>query len=244
MCGRFALQVTWADLYDWFNLVRPESEGPTMPARYNIAPTQPIIAVQHGFDGGREGLLVRWGFIPAWVKDPGSFTLIINARSETAAEKPSFKNAIRRRRILIPATGFYEWQRFGKNRKSQPYFVKPANDEIVAFGGLLETWTGGDGSEVNTACIVTTEANENFAPIHHRLPLVIQPSDFDTWLNCRDNGLDAIAPLLKPVANDYFLPVPVSDSVNKVANAGPEVQEPVEVKDPPPEEPDEQFSLF
>lgn len=229
MCGRFSLQTPWSELYKWLDLTRPQVLNPEMPPRYNIAPTQPIMVVQQGQDDAREGVLVRWGFVPAWVEDPKAFTLIINARSETVVEKPSFKMAIRRRRILIPANGFYEWQRYGKARKSQPYYVRPAHGGTIAFGGLMETWMGANGSEIDTACIITTEANTAFAPIHHRLPLVVQPQHFERWLNCRDHGLADVTPLFKPVEDEFFVPVPVSDAVNKVANSGPNIQEPVSV---------------
>ena len=218
MCGRFALTVTWSELFDYFSLIRPTDAGPEMPPRYNIAPTQPIVVIRNGFDGGREALLARWGLVPGWVKDPKSFTTLTNARSETAAEKPSFKAALRHRRVLIPASGFYEWQRFGKGRKSQPYWVHSSKDEIVAFGGLMETWAGADGSEIDTACIISTAANDAFAPIHNRLPLVIQTQDIDRWLDCKTQEPKDVLDLMQPAPDAYFQPVPVSDAVNKVAN--------------------------
>ncbi|MEO1398152.1 MAG: SOS response-associated peptidase [Pseudomonadota bacterium] len=264
MCGRFGLDVLWEELFDYFNLIRPleQARGPELSARRNIAPTQPILVVRHGHDGGREAALARWGLIPSWAKDPKAFTLIINARSETASQKPSFRAAMRHRRVLIPANGFYEWRRFGskatKGAKSQPYWVVPSNDKettggrntppLMAFAGLMETWLGADGSEIDTACILTTEANESFSEIHDRLPLVIQPNDFERWLNCRDFVVSDIEDLVVPADNLFFRAIPVSDAVNKVGNTGPEIQERVEpapasLQKPEPE-PEPQQSLF
>ncbi|MEM1038913.1 MAG: SOS response-associated peptidase [Pseudomonadota bacterium] len=270
MCGRFGLDIVWAQLFDYFNLIRPEegARGPELSPRRNIAPTQPILVVRNGHDGAHEAVLARWGLIPSWVNDPKDFTLIINARSETAAQKPSFKAAMRHRRVLIPANGFYEWRRFkSKTQNSQPYWVVPSNDNllqdgqteggncstsntppIMAFGALMETWMGADGSEIDTACILTTRSNEAFSEIHDRLPVVIKPKDFDRWLNCRDVGVYDVQDLLTPVDNLFFRAIPVSDAVNKVANTGPEIQERVEPAVPPPAEPDAdpdpQQSLF
>ncbi|MFD0915732.1 SOS response-associated peptidase [Pseudahrensia aquimaris] len=245
MCGRFGLTIAWSELYDYFSLIRPTDAGPEMPPRYNIAPTQPIVTIRSGFDGGREALLARWGLVPGWVKDPKSFTTLTNARTETAAEKPSFKAALRHRRVLIPASGFYEWQRFGKGRKSQPYWVCSQQDPIIAFGGLMETWAGEDGSEVDTVCILTTDATESFAPIHHRLPLVIREKDFDRWLDCKTQEPKDIEDLMRPIADDYFTPVPVSDSVNKVANDNPDNLKRVEPQPDQAQKPDDgQMSMF
>lgn len=248
MCGRFGLTVAWSEMFDYFALIRPVDAGPEMPPRYNIAPTQPIVTVRAGFDGGREALLARWGLMPSWVKDPKNFTTLINARTETVTEKPSFKTAIRHRRILIPATGFYEWQRFGKGKKSQPYWVQSNEDTIVAFGGLMETWAGANGSEIDTACILTTDANSSFSKIHHRLPLVIRQSDFDRWLDCKTQEPRDVEDLMQPVEDDYFQAIPVSDAVNKVANDNASIQLPVEPVDLRSEDSDgsknEQMDLF
>ena len=243
MCGRIGLEVPWEELFGYFNLIRPVEMGEEMPPRYNIAPTQPIVMVGDGADGQREGMLVRWGLVPSWVKDPKSFTLLVNARSETAIEKPSFRSAMRHRRMLIPASGFYQWQRFGKGQPSQAYWVRPKKGNIVAFGGLMETWSDPNGSEIDTGCILTTEANKSFSAIHHRLPLVIQPEDFTRWLDCKTQEPRDVADLLKPVEDDYFEAIPVGDAVNKVANAGRDIQERVE-PGAVEEEAGEQLSMF
>jgi putative SOS response-associated peptidase YedK len=249
MCGRFGLESAWEELFEYFNLVRPQQMAQEMPPRYNIAPTQPIVVVANNYRGGdaeREGALVRWGFVPSWVKDPKEFTLLVNARSETAAEKPSFRNAMRHRRVLIPATGFYEWHRFGKGQPSQAYWVRPKNGGIMAFGGLMETWSDPNGSEIDTACVLTTVANESFSAIHHRLPVIIQPDCFDRWLNVRGSEPREVEDLMAPVDDDFLETIPVSNAVNKVANTGRDIQTRVEPIRPanPKSDTDDQYSMF
>lgn len=244
MCGRFALTHSWEEMVEWYNLIVPELTGEAVPPpRYNIAPTQPIMMVDNG-PKGRASTLVRWGLVPGWVKDPGDFTLLINARSETVAEKPSFRSAMRHRRTLVPATGFYEWRRSGK--KSRAFWVKPRDGSLMTFAGLMETWSNADGSEIDTGCLITTHANENFAKIHHRLPVILKPDDFDRWLDCHTQEPRDVADLMQPVEDDYFEAVPISDLVNKVSNAGPDIQIPVvdELNEKPKKPDDPQFSLF
>jgi putative SOS response-associated peptidase YedK len=233
MCGRFALTVTPAELAELFSIIDVED----FPPRYNIAPTQPILIVMAGQTpekgsnaSGRNSMLVRWGLIPSWVKDPNDFPLLINARSETAVEKASFRAAMRHKRILIPVSGFYEWHRPPKEsgEKSQAWWVRPKNGGLMAIAGLMETWASADGSEVDTAAILTTCANAAFAPIHDRLPVVIAPQDFDRWLDCKTQEPRQVVDLMVPAQNDYFECIPVSDLVNKVKNVGPELQVPVD----------------
>ncbi len=220
---------TQQDLEDLFGL----SDLEDFPPRYNIAPTQPILVVapneipEPGSNRPlRKSLLVRWGFTPSWVKDPREFPLLINARSETAAGKASFKNAMRHRRILIPASGFYEWKR-KDGSKPLAHWVQPTRGKVVAFGGLMETWSGPEGSEVDTAAILTTRASADLSAIHHRMPVVIKPEDFTRWLDCKSQEPRHVADLLEPVEPGYFTAVRVSDKVNKVANCGPDIQEPL-----------------
>jgi putative SOS response-associated peptidase YedK len=191
-------------------------------------------------------MLARWGLIPAWAKDPADMPLNINARCETAAEKASFKAAMRHRRVLIPASGFYEWRRTG-NAKAQAYWMKPRRGGVVAFGGLLETFADAGGSEIDTAAILTTAASADIAPIHDRMPVVIQPEDFEQWLDCRTQEPRDVAHLMRPAPDGLFEPVPVSDKVNKVANTGPELQERTQPMASSPDEPQKksaQLSLF
>ncbi|MDD9910940.1 MAG: SOS response-associated peptidase [Ahrensia sp.] len=246
MCGRFSAQMSWQQILDLYDLF-PTRQTPPFAPRYNIAPTQPILMVANDDAGERHYGFVRWGFLPQWVKDPADFTLIINARSETAATKPSFRNAMRHRRALIPASGFCEWKRFGKGKRSQAYWVRPRDGSIVSFGALMETWSDPDGSQIDTGCILTTAANEGFADIHHRLPLVIMPEDFERWLDCKTQEPRDVFDLMRPVADDYFEAIPVGDAVNKVANSSPDVQkraEPIAEETSDTASDDSQMSLF
>jgi len=236
MCGRFAFTATPEEVEEFLALLELDD----FPARYNIAPTQPILMVIAGEPRepgsnlpGRRSLLVRWGFIPGWAKDPKAMPLLINARSETAAEKASFRAAMRHRRALIPATGFYEWKRDG-SKTSQPYFIRPKGGGIVAFGALMETWAEPGGSEIDTGAILTTAANDDIASIHDRMPVVIRPEDFARWLDCRGSEPRDVADLMRPIQPDFFEAIPVSDRVNKVANMGPEIQERVALASVPP----------
>ena len=234
MCGRFALTASPQQVSEFLTTLEMED----FPARYNIAPTQPILAIIEGERNApgsnlpaRRAMLIRWGLWPSWVKDPSAFTLLINARSETAIGKASFKAAMRHRRILIPASGFYEWHRPSKQsgEKSQAYWVRPKNGGIVAFAGLMETWSSADGSEVDTGAILTTQSNGKFMPIHDRMPVVIAPEDFERWLDCKTQEPRDVIDLMKRPAEDLFEAIPVSDLVNKVANSGPEIQNRVEM---------------
>ena len=232
MCGRFALLAKTDLVAEFLDIADLDD----LPARYNIAPTQPILIVVAGErrEPGsnlpeRRAMLVRWGFLPGWVKDPRDFPLLINARSETAIGKASFRAAMRHRRILVPASGFFEWRRPAeKGAKSQAYWIRPRHGEIVAFAGLMETWSSPDGSEVDTGAILTTAANGEIARIHDRMPVVIKPEDFSRWLDCKTQEPRDVVGLMKPAEPDFFEAIPVSDKVNKVANMGPEILEPVE----------------
>lgn len=231
MCGRFVLTADAATLLEAFGL---EGAMVQMAPRYNIAPTQPILMIASAglTEPGsnrpdRKAVLVRWGLIPSWAKDPKDLPLLINARSETAAEKASFRAAMKRRRTLVPASGFYEWRRAGE-KKSQPFWVPPSSGGIVAFGALMETWHSPDGSEIDTGAILTTAANAEIAPIHDRMPLVIEPGDWTRWLDpLAENPCD-IADLVHPAPDRTFAPMAVSDKVNKVANVGADLQEPIQ----------------
>ena len=218
MCGRYALTDNEAALMAFLGFV----DGEPFPPRYNIAPTQPIAIVRHEH-GARRFALVRWGLVPAWVEDPRHFSLLINARAEGILEKPSFRNAMRYRRCLVPASGFYEWRRQG--RAKQPYWLRPRVGGPIAFAGLWETWSDRDGGEIDSACIVTTNANATVAPIHSRMPVVVAPENFELWLAGSDP--EEAAALLKPAPDDLFEAFQVGDRVNKADADDPGLIEPV-----------------
>jgi len=167
-------------------------------------------------NGARHFRLMRWGLLPAWVKDPRKFALLINARAETAREKPAFKNAIRRRRCLVPADGYYEWQT-AENRK-RPYFIHRRDGGPIGLAGLAETWIGPNGEELDTVAIVTAHASADLAALHHRVPVTIRPGDFDSWLDCSADEADTIMALLTPPQEGEFVWHEVSTRVNRVAN--------------------------
>ena len=216
MCGRYAVTTSPEALRALFRYL----ERPNFPQRYNIAPTQPIAIVRRK-DGQREFALVRWGLIPAWVKDPKNFSLLFNARGETVLTKPAYKNAMRRRRCLVPADGFFEWRR--SQADGQPYFVRRKDGKPFAFAGLWEAWMGPNGEELETAAIVTTNANRTLAPIHERMPVVLSEDAYDLWLNGDAVDAETAASLIAPAPNDLFEAYTVSGAVNKAANDNPKL---------------------
>jgi putative SOS response-associated peptidase YedK len=224
MCGRYVITSTPDVIRAFF---RHEGQA-DFPARYNIAPTQPVPIVRMEA-GKRRFTLVRWGFVPAWVRDPREFSLLVNARGETVLDKPAFRNAMRRRRCLFPADGFYEWRtdRAGK----RPYFVRPCRGGPIAFAGLWEVWMGPDGEEVETACIITTTANRALAPIHDRMPVVIPPEAFDLWLDCAHVDAATAAALIVPAPENLFEAYEISPAINRAANDSPSLIEPLGVPD-------------
>jgi putative SOS response-associated peptidase YedK len=211
MCGRYVITSTPEAIRALFGY----AEQPNFPPRYNVAPTQPIPIVRLA-DGKRQFALMRWGLLPAWVKDPKSFSLLINARGESVLDKPAFRNAMKRRRCLIPADGFYEWKQVGEGE--QPYFVRLKSRQPFAFAGLCETWTGPSGEELDTAAIVTTNANRTLAHLHGRMPVMLPPEAFDLWLDCAHVEATAAAALIAPARDELVEAYKVSTAVNRVAN--------------------------
>jgi len=211
MCGRYAITTAPDAIRALFGYV----EQPNFPPRYNVAPTQAIPVVRLE-EGKRHFALVRWGLIPSWVKDPKNFSLLINARGESAAEKPAFRAAMKRRRCLVPADGFYEWQRAGERKV--PYFVRLKGGGPLAFAGLWETWMGPNGEEMETAAIVTTNANRTLAPIHDRMPVIVPPEGFDLWLDCAKVDATTAAALIAPAREGLLEAYQVSTAVNRTAN--------------------------
>jgi putative SOS response-associated peptidase YedK len=219
MCGRYAITSAPEAIRRLFGY----DEQPNFPPRYNVAPTQPVPIVRM-MEGKRGFALVRWGFIPSWVKDPRTFALLINARGESLGDKPAFRAAMRYRRCLFPADGFYDWRREGERAK--PYYVRLKGGGPLAFAGLWENWMGPHGEEMETAAIVTTRANRMLAPIHPRMPVIVPPEAFDLWLDARVDALTAAA-LIAPAPEDLLEMHEVSPAVNSAANDGPDLIKPV-----------------
>lgn len=211
MCGRFVITSPPAAIRQVFGYI----EQPNFPPRYNIAPTQPVPVVLLE-QGARHFRLMRWGLVPAWVKDPKKFTLLINARSETVQDKPAFKNAIRRRRCLVPADGYYEWHVSGDRKR--PYFIYRADRKPFGLAGLAETWVGPNGEEVDTVAIVTAAASPDLAVLHHRVPVTIAPDAFEQWLDCTSDSAEGVMALLTGPGKGEFAWHEISTRVNRVAN--------------------------
>lgn len=229
MCGRYAITLPPQGVREFFGYL----EQPNFPPRYNIAPTQPVpvVRLERAADGRfeRRFQLVRWGFLPGFVEDPRSFPLIFNARAESALDKPSFRAAMKRRRCLFVADAFYEWRREpgkGRARNSRPFLFRRADGAPMGLAGLFETWSGADGSEIDTACILTTSANGAVVAVHDRMPAIVDVKLFDSWLNCEDVAAEAAWRLLRPAENDVLEFFEIGPDVNKVANDGPWIQAP------------------
>lgn len=209
MCGRFTLFEPDKVLAREFDV----SNFPPRSPRYNIAPSQPIAAIRAAPAGSRRELaLLRWGLIPSWSKDPAIGNRLINARAETAHEKPSFRNAFRRHRCLIPTSGFYEWLRW--ERGKQPYFVRMRDGHPFAFAGLWDRWESPDEGVIETCTILTTTSNAVLAPIHDRMPVILPPREYDRWLDPSLKDLESLAPLLVPFPPEEMLAYPVNPRVN------------------------------
>lgn len=230
MCGRFVITSAPAALRQLFGYL----EQPNFPPRYNVAPTQPIPVVFVG-DGARHFQLMRWGLLPSWVKDPKGFTLLINARSETVLVKPAFKNAIRRRRALVPADGYYEWQAI--DGRKQPCFIHRADGQPLGFAAIYETWAGPNGEELDTVAIVTAAASADLAALHDRVPVTIAPEDFERWLDCRNDEVDAVLSLMVAPRPGAFVWHQVSTRVNRVANDDAQLVLPISAEEAEAEAP-------
>jgi len=218
MCGRYALTSPPEIIAERFNLLWL----PKLSAHYNIAPSQ-MIPVVRGKEQGRELALLKWGLIPSWAKDSTISAKLINARAETLADKPAFRNAFRRRHCLVPADAFYEWKAIGGRK--QPYSIRMADKKLFGMAGLWEHWVNPAGEAVETCTIITVDANELVGELHDRMPLIIQPSDYEAWLDASNSKAQE---LLKPFPSDLMRYYPVSTRVNKVSNDDAECLEPVE----------------
>ncbi len=212
MCGRFSLGVNLDDLVEAF----PDFKFPSeMTPRYNIAPSQEVAVVPN--DGVRHVEFYHWGLIPSWAKDPEIGNRLINARAETLAEKPSFRAAYLRRRCLIFADGFYEWQAIPDSKVKMPMYIQLASRKPFAFAGLWELWRP-DDTPIFSCTIITTEPNALLAPIHNRMPVILPPDAYDLWLDPAEQKPAALNHLLKPYPADWMTAYPVSRLVNSPAN--------------------------
>ncbi len=212
MCGRYTLRSNPSQIASTFGL----DSVPELPSRYNIAPTQDVAAVRLSHESdGREWVLLHWGLIPSWAKEAKIGHRMINARAETIAEKPSFRSAFTKRRCLIVADGFYEWQKVDGNK--QPYFIHRADDEPFAFAGLWEHWNA-KGEEIQSCTIITTAANALMEPIHDRMPVILGNKDWPTWLDVEFKDKDLLKGLLKPCDPDVLDAYPISTLVNNPGN--------------------------
>ncbi|WP_419951479.1 SOS response-associated peptidase [Methylobacterium sp.] len=231
MCGRFLIQQD----PNVFRAFYGYAEQPNFPPRYNVAPTQPVPIVL-AERGERHFRLVRWGFLPGWLKDPKGFPLIINARVETLLEKATFRGAIRHRRCVFLSDGFYEWRRegTGKTMTRTPYMIRRADAAPMAFAGVWENWLGADGSEIDTAAIVTTGANGTMAAVHDRMPAILSPDAIEPWLDHLGTGPEEAAALCRPCPDEWLTLNPVSARVNDARNEGAGLAVPVGRAGPAP----------
>ena len=209
MCGRYSLQTPADTLAQHFQLAKV----PLMRPRYNIAPRQPVLTVRiPAPQNGREIWLARWGLIPSWAKDPSIGERLIIARAETVADKPAFRDAMARMRCLIPADGYYEWQRQG--RRKQPFYIRMKDGRPFAFAGLWERWIGPDGKAVETCALLTTEPSESLRSIHNRMPVILDPSSYDLWLDPTVRRAAQLQLLFRPYRDEDLTAYPVSLHVN------------------------------
>jgi putative SOS response-associated peptidase YedK len=220
MCGRFVLTADPNLIQQSFNLSAMPS---MMEARYNIAPTQPVAVITN--EHSDELTFMKWGLIPSWSKDTSAAAKMINARSETAAEKPAFRAAFRRRRCIIPTDGFYEWQQ--QTNDKIPMFIHQKDQALFGMAGLWEVWHSPDGDEIRSCTILTTEANDFMKSFHHRMPVILHPDDYAFWLSSTEQPPPALQALMKPYAAELKA-YSVSKAVNRVSNDLPTLIEPFE----------------
>jgi putative SOS response-associated peptidase YedK len=213
MCGRFAQRSQAGKVAKQFKV----DDVPPLAERYNVAPSQAVLAVREAL-GGREATLLKWGLVPHWAKDPGIGNKLINARSETVTEKPSFREAFARRRCLVPVDGFYEWSRRGDRKR--PFYFHMKDGEPFAVAGLWERWEG-EGEPLETCTLLTTEANELLASYHDRMPVILRPEDYEVWLDADVRESGQLTRLLRPYAYEEMSAYAVSALVNSPSNDDP-----------------------
>lgn len=233
MCGRYSLSIRLDTLIQhfrtYFTVVLDSGIEQHWRPRYNIAPTQHVPALRQ-LGGDTHLSLMRFGLVPHWADSPKTGYSLINARAETIGQKPAFRQAFRRRRCLIPATGFYEWQAAGKSK--QPWFLRVKDSEIFALAGLWEHWEGQD-VVIDSFSIVVTEANEFVRPIHDRMPVILAPEDYESWLDPGNQDTHSLQQALRPWPAERMEGWPVSRRVNRPTNDGPELVQPIYPKGGP-----------
>jgi len=224
MCGRFSQTASTEVITQQFAL----DDLPLFKPRYNIAPSQPIAAIRIEPDTTTRNLvMLRWGLVPSWAKDPKIGNQCINAKAETVAEKPSFRSAFKKRRCLILATGFYEWQAQGRTK--QPMWIGLRSRRPFAFAGLWEHWKPAEGESLDTCTIITTEPNDLMAPIHNRMPVILAPASYDQWLDPTFQQAETLKALLRPFPSEELTAYPVSTLVNNPRHDAPQCLEPVSI---------------
>lgn len=229
MCGRFVSATPPDQIAQYFGV---EEVGETvLEPNYNVAPTTDVYTVLESREGVRRLEPVHWGLVPFWAKDLKVGNRMINARAETLAEKNAYKRAFAKRRCIIPVDGFYEWHKRPGHKTKQPYFIERADGEPFAFAGLWEIWRGPDGEDdpFPSVTIITGAANEKMAAIHDRMPIVLPPAAWDTWLDREVTDLDRLAAYLVPAPSELITLHPVGTEVNNVRNGGPHLTDPVEL---------------
>jgi putative SOS response-associated peptidase YedK len=224
MCGRFSQTASPEVIAQQFELIDP----PLFNPRYNIAPSQPVVAIRIDPDTTTRRLVqLRWGLIPSWAKDTKIGNQCINAKAETVAEKPAFRAAFKKRRCLVVATGFYEWQR--QRPVKQPMWIGLRSKQPFAFAGLWEHWTPAEGEPLETCTIITTEPNELMQSIHNRMPVILAPTSYDQWLDPAFQHIEPLKALLRPYLSEELTAYPVSTLVNNPRHDAPQCLEPVSV---------------
>jgi putative SOS response-associated peptidase YedK len=219
MCGRFTLRTSGERLARHFRLART----PELPFRYNVAPTQPIPVIRQTAEG-RQLSMVRWGLVPRWARDMSGAGRMINARAETVATKPAFRDAFKHGRCLVVADGFYEWKK-PTPRQREPYLIQLRTGEPFAFAGLWDTWMGPEGP-IETCTIITTDANELVRSLHDRMPVILSPREYDRWLDPALEDVGRLEALLKPVPSESVAMTAVNPIVNNARNEDPRCVEP------------------
>jgi putative SOS response-associated peptidase YedK len=223
MCGRYTLRVSPAELVEIFGVLQAMEFSP----RYNVAPTQTVAAVRRAESGKREFAALKWGLIPSWADDAKIGSRLINARAETVSSKPSFRSAFGKRRCLIPADGFYEWQAIPGSKTKQPFLIGVIDAPVFGFAGLWERWTNLQGEAIDSCTIVTTEANALMQKVHNRMPVILHRDDYDAWLDCEHHKPPDVLPLLKPYPAEKMQLTPVSTLVNSPRNDRTECVKPL-----------------